>query len=182
MREDPLWGVDPAEVTANWATGPVPWPEQQLVGSEYQDVDAEADMVIADPGSWLLAGTGLQEGSRLPGVVFGEYDRYEPALPGPRNVTLIAHSPVANRGARAAADVTYYSAPSGAGVLAMGTASFVNIAWTASGVPTNVIRPTGKVDPSAPTLQRMLENVFSVFGAGPAGVTNPSTANWQRYA
>jgi hypothetical protein len=182
MKEDPLWGVDPAEVTANWATGPVAWPEQQLVGNEYQDVDANADMVIVDPASWLVAGLGLQQGARLPGVVLGEYDRYEPGLPGPRNVSLIAHSPVPNRGARAAADVTYYSAPSGAGVLAVGTASFVNLAWTESKVPTDVIRPGGKVDANAAVLQGMIENVFSVMGAGPAGRTHPSTANWQGLA
>ena len=47
-KEDPMWGVDPAEVTSNWPDGPVPRPEQELVGSQYADVDAKADMVVAD--------------------------------------------------------------------------------------------------------------------------------------
>jgi hypothetical protein len=181
MRQDPLWGVDPAEVTANWSTGPVPWPEQQLVGNEYQDVDAAADAVVVSPDSWLFDGLGLEAGSRLPNLVFGEYDRFVPGLPGPRNVAILAHSPVANRGPRAFSDITYYSAPSDAGVLAVGTASFVNWSWTGSQVPTNVIRSSGKPAAVAPTLERMMLNVFSVMGAGPAGASYPSTANWEQF-
>ena len=181
MREDPLWGVDPPEVSSNWETGPVPWPEQQLVGIQYADVGADADMVVVEPDAWVFAGTDLAQGSRLAGVVAGEYDRYQPSLPGPRNVTILAHSPVLNRGAGAVSDMSYYAVDGGGGVLAVGTASFVNLLWNTSLVPTDVVRSSGKVDPVAPVLERMMENVFSVFGRGPAGAGQPSTANWQRF-
>ena len=179
MREDPLWGVDAAEVSSNWATGPVPWPEQQLVGNQYISDDSADDMVIVNPDSWVLDGLGLREGDKIAGLVFGEYDHYEPSLPGPRNVELVAHTPV---GESSYSDMTYYTAPSNAGVLAVGTASFVNLSWPGSKVPANVIRPPGTVAPIAPMLQRMLENVFSVLGAGPAGLTHPSSPNWQQFA
>jgi hypothetical protein len=181
MRDDPLWGVDPAEVTANWATGPVARPEQDLIGASYADQDGAADMVVVDAGSWLFAGTGLKDGSHLPMLVSGEFDRYRPSYPGPRNVRVLAHSPVANRGPGSFADMTYYSAPSGAGVLDVGTASWVNMLFGASMVPAGIVRSSGKVDPNAPTLERLMENVFSVFGAGPAGASYPSTANWSRW-
>ncbi len=64
-KEDPLWGNDPAEVTSNWPDGPVPRPEQELVGSQYADVDAMADMVVADAGSWIFSGTGVVDGQHL---------------------------------------------------------------------------------------------------------------------
>ena len=76
--EDPLSGTDPAEVTYNWPDGPVPRPEQELVGSQYVDVEAKADMVVADAGAWIFAGTGLSTGQHLAQVVEGEYDCHEP--------------------------------------------------------------------------------------------------------
>ena len=33
-----------------------------------------------------------------------------------------------------------------------------------------------------PVLWRMMENVFALFGAGPASSTEPSVANWQQFA
>ena len=181
MRDDPLWGIDPAEVTANWATGPIARPEQDLVGASYANQDGLADMVVVDAGSWLFAGTGLKDGSHLPLLVTGEFDRFRPSYPGPRNVRVLAHSPVVNRGPGSVADMTYYSAPSGAGVLDVGTAYWVNTLFGASMVPAGIVRSSGKVDQNAPTLERIMENVFSVFGSGPAGASHPSTANWSRW-
>jgi hypothetical protein len=178
-KEDPLWGVDPAEVTANWPDGPVPRPEQQLVGSQYADVGAKADMVIADAGSWVFQGTGLVDGQHLPGVIQGEYDRYEAGLSGPTDVRILAHSPVANRGPGRVSDMTYYTAPGGGGVLATGSAMFVARLSNAPRIDTNIVYP---VFPGVtPVLWRMMENVFSVFGAGPASASQPSVANWQQF-
>ena len=58
--------------------------------------------------------------------ILGEYDRYVPALPGPRNADVLAHSPVP--GQSNWSDITYYTAPgNGGGVLASGSASFVSL-------------------------------------------------------
>ncbi|MGD0380951.1 MAG: N,N-dimethylformamidase beta subunit family domain-containing protein [Acidimicrobiales bacterium] len=179
-KEDPLWGVDPAEVTSNWPDGPVPRPEQQLVGSQYADVGADAPMVIADAGSWVFAGTGVASGTHLPHVIVGEYDHYEPGLGGPADVRILAHSPIPNRGPGSVSDMTYYTAPGGGGVLATGSAMFVCRLSNAPRIDPNIIfMPIPGV---TPVLWRMMENVFSVFGAGPASSTQPSVANWRQFA
>jgi hypothetical protein len=178
-HQDPLWGVDPAEVTANWPDGPMPRPEQELVGSQYADVAADADMVIADAGSWVFEGTGLVNGQHLPRVVQGEYDHYVTGLPAPQGVMLLAHSPVVNRGPGRFSDMTYYTAPNGGGVLATGSAAFVNKLSDAPRIYSNVIVPAipGVTD----VLTRLMHNVFSVFGRGPASAEQPSVANWQQF-
>jgi len=178
-KEDPLWGIDPAEVTSNWPDGPVPRPEQQLVGSQYVDVDAKADMVVVDPGAWIFRGTGLAAGQHLSSVVEGEYDCYEPALGPPSNVSILAHSPVANRGHGRVSDMTYYSVAGGGGVLATGSAMFVAKLSNAPRIDSNIVFPA--VPGVTPVLWRMMENVFSVFGAGPASSTEPSVATWHQF-
>jgi len=172
-QEDPLWGVDPAEVTANWPDGPDPRPEQQLIGSQYADVAAHADMVVSDAGAWVFDGTGVTDGQHLTLVVEGEYDHYVPGLPGtPAGVTVLAHSPVPNRGPGRYADMTYYSLPGGGGVLATGSAAFVAKLANAPRVPANIVHPA--VPGVTDVLWRLMENVFSVFGNGPASATHPS--------
>jgi len=178
-REDPMWGIDPAEVTANWPDGPVPRPEQELVGSQYADVGAMADMVIADAGAWIFSGTGVTDGQHLARVVQGEYDNYEPSLSGPGNVMLLAHSPVANRGRGRVSDMTYYTAPDGGGVLASGSAMFVCRLSDAPRIDPNIV--FAAIPGVTPVLWRMMENVFSLFGAGPASKTQPSVANWRQF-
>jgi hypothetical protein len=178
-REDPLWGHDPSEVTANWPDPPVPRPEQTLVGSQYADVAANADMVIADAGSWVFAGTGLAEGQHVAHAVQGEYDRYQPGLGEPADVTLLAHSPVTNRGPERFSDMTYYTVANGGGVFATGSASFVAMLSNAPGIYSNVIFPA--IPGVTSVLWRLMQNVFSVFGAGPASVTHPSVANWRSF-
>jgi hypothetical protein len=178
MREDPLWGIDPSQVTSDWPTGPDPRPEQTLIGEQYADIAANADMVIVDPTSWVFQGTGLAMNQHLPGAVQGEYDFYQPSLGAPSNVTILAHSPVANRGPGRWSDMTYYTQADGGGVFATGAASFVNMLANSPRIPGAVSQPTQGV---APILLRIMENIFSVFGAGPASVTHPSTANWQQF-
>jgi len=172
--EDPLSGTDPAEVTFNWPDGPVPRPEQELVGSQYADVDAKADMVVADAGAWIFDRTGLSTGQHLAHVVQGEYDSHEPGLSGPGNVTVLAHSPVANRGPGRFSDMTYYTAPGGGGVLATGSAMFVCRLSDAPAIDANIV--FAPIPGVTPVLWRMMENVFSLFGSGPASATQPSVA------
>jgi hypothetical protein len=179
MREDPQWGVNPAEVTADWPTGPVPMPEQTIIGEQYVDVGAEAGMTIVNPGHWAFKGTGLAMNQTLPGVILGEYDHYDRSYPGPGNVELLAHSQIANRGPGAWSDVTYYTRPGGGGVLATGTASFISFLSNAPRIYPNLIQPAVPVVTAA--YSRMMENVYSVFGAGPASASHPSAANWQSF-
>ncbi len=174
--EDPLSSYDGALVTVNWAQPPVDRPEAELIGSTYQDVEAAADMVIADPTAWALARTGLRGGQHLHGVVVGEFDRYVPGGAGPAGVDVIAHSPVANRGGNYS-DVTWYTATAGGGVFATGNASWIGQMSDAPLIPPNVL--PSAVPGVTEHLLRIMENVYSVIGMGPASITHPSSGTWQ---
>lgn len=157
--EDPLSRTNPELTTVNWRDAPVNRPENQLLGSQYECNPVHADMVITEPDSWVFANTGLQAGATLPGVVAGEYDRYYPGPGVPDNVEVLAHSPLVCRGKASYGDMTYYTAPSGAGVLDVGTQ-----AWIQSLGPPSQVQ--GVID--------ITTNILTTFGRGPAGTTHPS--------
>lgn len=179
--EDPLFGTDNALVTGpEWAAPPTSWAESQLIGSMYQDVGADADMLVADASLWLWAGTGVTTGQALPHVVQGEYDRFDTAVPGPRDVEIFAHSPVTNRGPGRYSDVTWYTSPGGGGVFATGNASWVNKLSNTTAFPTIVV--PAAVPGVTEILLRAMENVYATLGTGPGSSVRPSRANWQTVA
>jgi len=165
--EDPLNRTTPELTTVNWRDAPLNRPENQLLGAQYESNPVQADMVITEPDSWVFANTGLQAGSTLPSLVAGEYDRYYPGPGVPQNVEVLAHSPLVCRGKASYGDMTYYSAPSGAGVFDVGTQ-----AWVQSlGVP-------GQVQ----SVIEITTNLLTTFGRGPAGATHPSRGTNQTSA
>ena len=173
--EDPLAREQPALTTVNWAQSPVNEPEQSLIGSMYQSVGAKADMVVTDASSWFYDGCNLTDGHTFPQVIIGEYDRYVPSLTGPRNVDVLAHSPVP--GQSNWSDVTYYTAPgNGGGVLASGSATFVSLLSTSGTIPSLVI--PGPVPGVTDVIRRAMENVYGRFGMGPASSYGSSGGNW----
>ncbi len=174
--EDPMTGQNDALVTVNWAQPPVSRPESQLIGVTYQDIEANADMVISDESSWLLAGTGVTSGQSFAGAVRGEFDRYVPNSSSPTDLDVVAHSIVPNRDGNYS-DVTWYTVPNGGGVFATGNASWVGQLSDSPLVPPNVLP---SAEPAVtPTLLRIMENVYSVLGTGPAGLSHPSQGNWR---
>ncbi|MEA2565382.1 MAG: hypothetical protein QOD49_559 [Actinomycetota bacterium] len=167
-KEDPLNGKNGADTTpAAWRYPPNNNPESTIIGNYYQCNPVVADMVISDPSSWIFAGTGVTAGQHLSGVVGTEYDHYDPKAPGPRNVDVAARSPLVCQGRPDYADMTYYSAASGAGVFASGT-----LLWIPKLDPNCAMPCPGRV------VTRVTENLLAAFGAGPAGKTHPSTGNW----
>jgi hypothetical protein len=67
-------------------------------------------------------------------MIVGEYDRYVPSLPGPRNLDVLAHSPIP--GQANWSDLTYFTAPGkGGGVLASGSAYFVYRLANSTAIP-----------------------------------------------
>ncbi|MEW1911159.1 N,N-dimethylformamidase beta subunit family domain-containing protein [Kitasatospora sp. NPDC085895] len=100
-------------------------PEQALLGVQYAGrVPSPAPMIARNTGHWLWAGTGLQDGDPLPGLVAGEADHYHPRAPLPDHTerTLLAHSPYRDSAGRLRHQQTsLYRAPSGAYVFAAGT-------------------------------------------------------------
>jgi hypothetical protein len=172
--EDPMATQNPKLTTVNWNQAPVSDPESTLIGSTYQSVGANDDLVVTDASAWLWDGCGLRDGQTLPSVVQGEYDRYVPQLPGPRNLDVFAHSPVAGQGNWS--DITYYTVPKGGGVLASGMASWVNKLSNTTAFPWNVV-PRAIPDVTD-VLLRAMENVYGTFGRGAASAARPATGNW----
>jgi hypothetical protein len=165
-REDPVRFTDRSEVTVDWREPPVSRPESALIGNYYECNPVHADMVVADAGAWVFAGTDLAAGDHLEGVVGSEYDRYDRTAPGPANVQVLTHSPLRCAGKSSFSDSTYYTAASGAGVFASGTSSWIPRLDAACGPPC-----PGKA------LVRITENVLAAFGPGPSGLAHPSVAS-----
>jgi len=174
--EDPMSTQDPALVTVDWASPPLNDPESTLIGSMYQSIGSDADLVVTDASSWWWAGTGVTDGQHLPAVVQGEFDRYVPSFPGPTNVDILAHSMITNIGETNWSDITYYTVAGGGGVLASGDASFVNKLSDTTAFPTNVVPVAipGVTD----ILLGAMENLYGRFGNGPASQIAESTGNW----
>jgi len=176
--EDPLDGVDDAEVTApTWDSPPTDWAESQLIGAMYQDVGAVADMVVTDPSHWIFAGCDFTESQHVPGIIVGEFDRYDPNFPSPTNADVAAHSLVANRGGNYS-DVTWYTLSGGGGVFDSGNASWVGSLSDTTGFPTDIV-PAPRLGVTEPLL-RVMQNLYSVLGAGPAAATHPSSGTWRQ--
>jgi hypothetical protein len=173
--EDPIVLQDPTQTTVNWNQAPVNNPESLMIGSTYQSVGANADMVVSDASSWFFDGCNLKDGQSLPNMIVGEYDRYVPTLPGPRNLDVLAHSPIP--GQRNWSDLTYFTpGPQGGGVLASGSAYFVYRLANSSAMPSNILP---RATPGATEiLLRAMENLYGVFGHGPAAISTPSEGNW----
>jgi hypothetical protein len=178
--EDPLSSSDPQDVTWNWPSGPDPRPESELIGDMYQSYGGSGDMVVADATAWPLHGTGLGAGATIAGVIGSEFDGYVPALPGPRQVDVVCHSPTGSASGHGYSDMTWYTVPNGGGVFASGTAALVGKLWDNPGD-----LPTGFAADAIPAVTKPLEqvtlNVMSVLGEGPAHQSFPSRANWERF-
>jgi hypothetical protein len=169
--EDPLYGIDDADVSQNeWVQRPASWDPTLLLGADYvgYNNDVAAPLVDSNSTSWLFAGTGLQQGQSVPGVLSGDFQEYLPSDPNPAGVEILSHSPIEPQplSDHHYADTTYYTmTPSEAGVFQSGTT-----AWIPSLAPC-----------PATLMDQITDNLLRVFGQGPVGATNPSQANWQLY-
>jgi hypothetical protein len=137
-------------------------------------------MVVYDASSWLYAGTGLHDGSVIPGVIGSDIDHLNPSRAlVPANLQVLAHSPVAlseaytNQGTwsgRTYSDFTYYTDPtSRAGVVDTGNTTFIGDLGLCTTNPGDC----------QPVLLRIVGNLLHVFGQGPAGSIAPPAANWR---
>ena len=73
-REDPLYGIDNALVTANWPAPPDPDPPSSLTGQVYACASVPAPLVVTEPHGWIWAGTGAHPGISLPGLIGHEFE------------------------------------------------------------------------------------------------------------
>ncbi len=165
--KDPLLGKDNADVTPYaWRDPPNNNPESAILGEMWACNPVRGDMVITDPHNWMFSGTGLTAGSHIAGIVGPEFDHYTPGAPAPNDVTVLARSPVNCNGVNDEADMTYYTAPSGAGVWDTGT-----IDWVGS------VHPYCATCAAPDAATKITANVLAAFGPRPAGRVHPSAAN-----
>ncbi|HMA46509.1 MAG TPA: N,N-dimethylformamidase beta subunit family domain-containing protein, partial [Frankiaceae bacterium] len=165
--EDPLYGVDDAQVTADWPSPPRAQPQSSLTGGMYRCNPVHDDLVVRNPAHWLLAGTGTRRGETFPGLVGSEYDRVDLAFPTPRDIEVLTHSPVVCGGRADHSDVSYYTAGSGAGVFDAGTSAWVCAVDDVCGPGTGGPRIRAFVT-------RVTTTLLSTFAAGPARDRHPA--------
>ncbi len=135
-EDDPVTTVD---TTADWGRPPHAQAQSSLVGPMFACAHSGGDLVIGDPDAWPFTGLGLAPGTRLPALIGPEYDRVNLKVTTPRPLQVLAHSPTTCRGTPDAADMTWYSAPSGAGVFAAGTLGWVSAMSDGDPLTTRVV-------------------------------------------
>jgi hypothetical protein len=175
---------DPGEVTGNtWASPPTSRPGAALIGEAFNgtlNAGVRAPLSVADPTSWIFAGSGLTGGSAVQNLIGSDVDSLEPAPSVPNTVQVLAHSaltasqaqPTTRNGAVFYSDMTYYSDPtSSAGVWDSGTSNWIPALGDCIG---STPCPAGAVG-------AMTGNLLKLFGTGPAGRTQPSRPNWRNF-
>jgi hypothetical protein len=181
--EDPLSGIaGPMQVTGNtWSSPPSDWPPTAQIGEQYSgylDPGVTVPMVVADASSWVFRGTGLANGSMMPGVIGSDFDHAISSTLTPSNLEILAHSPI--NGSLAAvsgqtwaggtySDMVYFTNPnSHAGVLDTGNNIWIADLRACTG---------GTPDCAAPILRKITSNILWLFAQGPAGYLEPSVSN-----
>ncbi|AFZ14245.1 hypothetical protein Cri9333_3417 [Crinalium epipsammum PCC 9333] len=109
--------------TTLWRQSPVQRPEDALIGVMYDSDPVDDEIVIDNAPAWLLSNTSLTKGSVLPGLLGYEVDRMFGNAPA--NTIRVAHSPYRYKGRTRYADMTVYTASSGATVFATGSMQWV---------------------------------------------------------
>lgn len=162
VRLDPD-AADPS--TAQLTTGafrdpPVNRPEAALVGvaATLSDPYGVGDLVIADASSPVFQGTGLNNGDKLTGLLGHEVDQTQSSSPS--NLTILTKSPYSdpkdvNGGGNS--EMTEYTAPSGANVLATGS-----LQWSWGLDDDNYISRHALL--TNPAAQQAMRNILAQFG------------------
>jgi len=151
--------------TARFRDPPNAAPENAMIGVMYEGwLLLPQPIIVEKADHWVFAGTGLAAGDALPGMTSAEFDRrYDNGLE-PAGLVELGHSAlVSAQGVPDMASMTYYDAPSGAGVFAAGT-----IGW-----PNGL----GQTPYANPSVARITRNVLDRF-AGAAGGADPDGAPW----
>ncbi|MFC4119443.1 N,N-dimethylformamidase beta subunit family domain-containing protein [Nonomuraea zeae] len=133
-------------------------PESALVGQMYDCFPAEGVYRVRRPGHWIFAGT---RGRRFPGMAGVETDKVSPG--SPRNVEVLAESPLSCGGRATVSHSTYYTARGGAGVFASGT-----MRWVCAMRGRRCGH--GVTERAAAFTRRSTVNLLTRFAEGPAGL------------
>ncbi len=113
--------------TDKWRSSTVNRPEEALIGVMYAGDPVDGDIVVKAASHWVFAGTGLNTGDTLPGLLGYEVDAVQGH--GPPDVEILAASPwtaLTDPTQQGVAHMTVYTAASGATVFATGS---IQWAW-----------------------------------------------------
>lgn len=98
-------------------------PEARVLGGQYvcmgESTTQLEPLIVTEPSFWAFAGTGARKGQEFDNLVGHEIDQVTPD--SPKNVVVGARSPYDCTTGMSHSDFTYYTAPSGAGVINAGT-------------------------------------------------------------
>ena len=170
---DPLYAEGSPDATAMFREAPVPRPEHDLVGMQYECFPVDTDYVIASPGWWGFRGTGVRRGDHVTGLVGPEADRVYADSHLPRPLQVLSHSPYSCRGVMTSAQAIYYSTPSGAGVFNAGT-----LRWGCALVD-RCERPLGAA--TVRFVRTVTGTLLRGLAQGPAGERHPARDNVERF-
>lgn len=184
--EDPLHAVaSPMQVTGNtWESPPTDWSPLSQIGVQYSGYltpGVTAPMVITSPSSWVFRGTGLREGSTVPGVIASDFDHVISSSLTPPNLEILAHSPIpvshatvsgGTWGGFSYSDMVYFTNPkSRAGVIDTGNNVWIGDLRACASSTTSC---------AGAVLTTITNNILKLFGRGPAGLYSPSVSNLAR--
>jgi len=170
---DPLRHSTPEATTARWRDPPHPEPENSLTGMLYECFPVDAPYRIASPGWWGFHGTGVRAGTEFPHLVADEADRVYPGPQTPRPIQVLSHVVYNCGGIDTSSESTYYTTPSGAGVIDFGTQR-----WACA-----VRRHCSQVPPPAGIfVRKVMRNVLRRLSEGPVGLTHPAHNNVGHFA
>jgi len=165
---DPVVGPT---TTALWRQSPAPRPENSLTGMLYECYPVTADLRVEEENFFLFRGTGATRKKPIPGLIGLEIDRAYPIAGTPANLQVVAHSPVqCPHGGQTFSDMTYYTAPSGAGVFSVGTMGWVNAL-------SERLAGTKLTQASVQFSRTVTDNLLVAMAAGPMGREHPAIGN-----
>lgn len=164
-KEDPY-------TTTNHALTSVRWDylgrdSAELLGQSHSAIRVHSATYFLAAPDWLFGGTGIHAGSIVRDLLGGESDTTVPTNSNPPMNEVLGES-VMHGPTWATATVTYYSAPSGAGVFAAG-----NMFWVCSAGGSC----PGTAIPPAVTafVTKVTSNLLRTFAQPRAGAAHPST-------
>ena len=147
------------QLTTEWSEPALDLSQVTMLGVQQQSTGVDADLIVDDDTSWVLAGTGLRRGDRLPGLLGHAVD----AVPGvlPAGHARVMHSPFSAQDvAQGYADMITFAAPSGAWTFSAGT---LQLAWGVDDYAQRAL-PASRLSPAA---QQLARNVLARLRSAP---------------
>jgi hypothetical protein len=169
---DPFRRTHPAATTARWRDPPHPDPENSLTGMLYECFPVRAAYRVVAPHWWGFRGTGVQRGTEFPDLVAQEADRVYPSRSTPTTLQILSYVRYSCMGAPTSSESVYYTTPSGAGVVDVGTQM-----WACALKP----RCTGLPARDDGFARRVTANVLRAFANGPVGLAFPAHGNVSKF-